>query len=83
MYIMTRLKGSALLAHANANDTRYPFAKLVMYPMYREERMLPREAMVISGESPSQLTLRIENPTGETYNFHGAMFSFSLNLVYA
>lgn len=63
-------KGSSTLQHRARGGVTSPFAKLVLYPLFREERMVPREAQLGSGESLSRFTLRF-----------GAEFSFTLNLV--
>lgn len=76
-------KLSTGLQHRHGNHTSTPFAKLVLYPMFREERMLPRESMLLSGESLTVFTIRFTNPDGSPYHFHGANFSFSLNFVKA
>lgn len=70
------------LSHQSGSSTTTPFVKLVMYPLLREERMLPRETSLASGQSLNRFRLRVCNPDGTLYNFHGARFSFSLNIVY-
>lgn len=74
-------KMSTSLQHQRGSNATSPFAKLVLYPMFREERMLPRETTLLSGESLSVFTLRFANPDGTPYHFHGATFSFSLNFI--
>lgn len=74
-------KMSTGLQHRYGRNTTTPFAKLVLYPMFREERMLPRDSTLLSGESLSTFTLRFTNPDGSPYHFHGAQFSFSLNFI--
>ena len=69
------------LQHTYGSKSTSPFAKLVLYPMFREERMLPRETTLLSGESLSTFTIRFTNPDGTPYHFHGANFSFSLNFI--
>ena len=69
------------LQHQSGRHTTAPFAKLVLYPMFREERMLPRETTLLAGESLSQFTLRFCNPDGSPYHFHGAHLSFSLSFI--
>jgi len=77
-------KRGTLLQHAYGNDTTTPLAKMVLTPLFRDERMLPRDSTMLSGESLSNFTLRFLNPDGRTpYNFHGAEFSLSLNLIKA
>lgn len=74
-------KRSTLLQHAYGAHASSPFCKLVLYPLFREERMLPRDTTMISGESLTTFTIRFTNADGSPYKFHGAEFSFSLNLV--
>lgn len=74
-------KRGTLLQHHYGNMSSTPFAKIVLYPMLREERMLPRDTTMISGENMSTFTVKFTNPDGSPYKFHGAQFSFSLNFV--
>lgn len=74
-------KTSTALQHRYGNNTTVPFCKLVLYPLFREERMLPRDTTLLSGESLSTFTLRFTNPDGSAYQFHGVDFSFSLNFI--
>lgn len=69
------------LQHQFGNNTTTPFCKLVLYPMFREERMLPRDTTLLSGELFTKFTIRFSNPDGTPYHFHGAEFSFSLNFI--
>ena len=80
MYI-TEGKKNLGLQHSFKSDNRSPFAKLVLYPMFREERMLPRDTTLLGSESLSTFTIKFTNPDGSPYHFHGANFSFSLNFV--
>jgi hypothetical protein len=70
------------LSHQYDSNTTNPFVKLVMYPAFREERMLPRDMQLTSGHSFSHFRLSVRNPDGSEYDFRGADFSFSLNYVY-
>jgi len=81
VYLETGKPGTALLHRAGGPVTA-PFAKIILYPLFREERMVPRETTLTSGESLSQMVLRFENPDGVPYHFHGADFSFTLNFIY-
>jgi hypothetical protein len=81
VYLETGKPGTALIHRAGGRVTA-PFAKIILYPLFREERMVPRETILTSGESLSQVVLRFENPDGTPYNFHGADFSFTLNFIY-
>lgn len=74
-------KKNLSLQHASSNTMTAPFAKLVLYPMFREERMLPRDTMLLGSEMLSQFTLKFRNPDGTPYHFHNADFSFSLNFI--
>lgn len=80
MYISEGKMGTGLQHKFGTNNTT-PFAKLVLYPMVREERMLPRDTTLLSGEGQSVFTIRFTNPDGSAYHFHGANFSFSLNFL--
>jgi len=63
VYLETGKPGTALLHRAGGRVTT-PFAKIILYPLFREERMVPRETTLTSGESLSQVVLRFENPDG-------------------
>lgn len=80
MYL-TEGKVGTTLQHRSGGATTMPFAKIVLYPLFREERMLPRDTTLLSGESLAQFTVRFTNPDGSPYHFHGVDFSFSLNFV--
>ena len=74
-------KKNVSLQHRHENSTTSPFAKLVLYPMFREERMLPRDTTLLGSEYLSTFTLRFRNPDGTPYHFHNVDFSFSLNFI--
>lgn len=74
-------KRGTLLQHAYGSSTTTPLAKMVLTPLFRDERMLPRDSTMLSGESLTQFTLRFTNPDGTPYNFKGAHISVSLNLI--
>jgi hypothetical protein len=80
MYIEEGKKGTTI-QHRNGNNVTMPFAKIVLYPLFREERMIPKETMLMSGESLTTLTIYFRNPDDTPYNFHGAEFSFTLNFI--
>lgn len=80
MYISEGKYGTTL-QHSYASSTTSPFAKIVLYPIFREERMLPRDTSLLSGESLAHFTIRFTNPDGTPYHFHNIDFSFSLNFV--
>lgn len=72
----------ATLEHTYDGITRDIFCKLSLYPLFREERMLPRDALLSEG-NVSRFTIAFWNPDMKTpYRFHGAEFSFSLNFVH-
>lgn len=80
MYILEG-KHSLTTHHFESNSSTTPFAKIVLYPMFREERMLPKEASFMGGEKMNLITVYFTNPDGTPYSFHGVDFSFSLNFV--
>lgn len=75
------IKKNVGLQHGYGRNNTTPFAKIVLFPMVREERMLPRDTSLLSGENLATFTLRFCNPDGTPYHFHGANFSFSLNFI--
>jgi len=74
-------KTNVNLQHTYKNNSTSPFAKLVLYPMFREERMLPRDTTLLGSEMLSTFTIKFTNPNGLPYHFHDAQFSFSLNFI--
>jgi hypothetical protein len=68
----------ATLEHADGGETRPVFCKLSLYPLFREERMLPRDTALLRARV-GRFTLAFWNPDWTPYQFHGAEFSFSLN----
>lgn len=74
-------KKSTCLQHRGGDNVTHPFAKIVLYPLFREERMLPKEISLNSGESFTVFSVRFTNPDNTPYKFHGADFSFTLNFV--
>lgn len=80
MYIEEGKKSTAL-QHRSGNNVTMPFAKIVLYPLFREERMIPKETTLTSGESLTTLTIYFRNPDDSPYHFHGAEFSFTLNFI--
>lgn len=69
------------LQHTHKNMSTTPFAKLVLYPMFREERMLPRDTTLLGSEMLSTITLKFMNPDHTPYHFHNVEFSLSLNFI--
>lgn len=72
-------KTGTTLQHRHGAFSGAPFAKIVLYPLFREERMLPRDTTLLSGESLAHFTIRFTNPDGTPYRFHNVDFSFALN----
>ena len=73
----------ANFVHSYAGEHRQVFCKLTLYPMFREERMLPRDTLLLrDGSGITRFTIAFWNPDMRTpYHFHGAQFSFSLTFV--
>jgi len=68
----------ANLVHTYDHISRPIFCKLSLYPLFREERMLPRDTSLLS-DNMASFTLSFWNPDMVMpYHFHGAEFSFSL-----
>ena len=66
------------LEHTFNGETKSIFCKLSLYPLFREERMLPRDTALAS-HNVTRFTIAFWNPDMRTpYRFHGAEFSFSL-----
>jgi hypothetical protein len=78
-YVLISLAESsgATLESSYGGETRPVFCKLSLYPLFREERMLPRDTSLLR-DRLSRFTLRFLNPDFSPYRFHGAEFSFSL-----
>lgn len=73
----------ASLEHARGGHTKQVFCKLTLYPLFREERMLPRDTNIL-GPQIGRFTLAFWNPDMTTpYHFNGAEFSFSLSFMQA
>jgi hypothetical protein len=73
----------AHLEHSFDNENKQVFCKLSLYPLFREERMLPRDTTLMRGNM-STFRIAFWNPDMRTpYHFHGAEFSFSLNFMSA
>lgn len=71
----------ASFEHSFAGETKSLFCKLSLYPLFREERMLPRDTALLQS-GMSRFTIRFWNPDFRTpYRFHGAQFSFSLSFI--
>lgn len=67
--------------HAYGGQNKSVFCKLSLYPLFREERMLPRDSSLQYGNM-ARFRIQFWNPDFVTpYKFHGAEFSFSLNFV--
>ena len=73
--------GGAHLEHSYDNENKQVFCKLSLYPLFREERMLPRDTTLMHGNL-NTFRIAFWNPDMRTpYHFHGAEFSFSLNFM--
>ena len=71
----------ATLEHSYSNENKQVFCKLSLYPLFREERMLPRDTTLMRNQLTT-FTISFWNPDMRTpYHFHGAEFSFSLNFM--
>ena len=82
-YVLITLNESsgASLEHSYNGESKHVFCKLSLYPLFREERMLPRDSTLIRSTF-SRFELAFWNPDMKRpYKFHGAEFSFSLNFV--
>ena len=78
-YVLMTLSESsgAALEHSYDGENRHVFCKLSLYPLFREERMLPRDTSLLRGNL-SRFTLAFWNPDLRTpYRFHGAEFSLA------
>lgn len=72
---------AATFEHSYDGESKSVFCKLSLYPLFREERMLPRDTTLLRNNL-SRFTLSFWNPDMRTpYKFHGARFSFSLNFI--
>lgn len=73
----------ATLEHAYGDENKQIFCKLSLYPLFREERMLPRDTTLMRNQLTT-FTISFWNPDMRTpYHFHDCDFSFSLNFVSA
>ena len=73
----------ATLEHSYNNENKQVFCKLSLYPLFREERMLPRDTTLMRNQLTT-FTISFWNPDMKTpYKFHGCDFSFSLNFLSA
>jgi hypothetical protein len=82
-YVAITLNESAgaTLEHTSRGTSRSIFCKLVLYPSFREERMLPRETTLMNNTF-SRFEIAFWNPDmHRPYCFHGVDFSFTLNFI--
>lgn len=71
----------ATLEHSYNDENKHVFCKLSLYPLFREERMLPRDTTLLRNQMTT-FTISFWNPDMKTpYMFHGCDFSFSLNFL--
>ena len=69
------------LEHTYDGESRNIFCKLSLYPLFREERLLPRDTTLL-GSNLTTFEIGFWNPDLRTpYRFHGAEFSFSLSFT--
>jgi len=74
-------QGGTGLEHTYRGETKHIFAKVVAYPLLREERLLPRDTL-LQRDQMSRFTIAFWNPDLRTpYRFHGAEFTFALYLL--
>lgn len=81
-YVLITLStnGSQGVDHMHGQESRNVFCKLSLYPQFREERGLPRDANLNSTASGNRFQIAFFNPDLRSrYHFHGAEFSFSLS----
>jgi hypothetical protein len=76
-------KRGTLLQHVDRGAVTTPFAKLVLTPLFRDERMLPKDTYISSAECLTRVSLRFANPNGVPYRWHNAPFAVSMNLIRA
>ena len=84
-YVLITLNESngASLEHTFNGESKHVMCKLSLYPLFREERMLPRDS-TLGRSTFSRFEIAFWNPDmRRPYHFHGAQFSFSLNFVSA
>ena len=74
-------KRNTNMIHQSLDEVSCPFAKVILYPGYREERALTSELLLSSGEDFSRFTIAVRNPDGSPYQTNGATWSFTLNFV--
>lgn len=64
---------------AGAGGNTVAFAKLVVYPNYQVQGLLPRELISANMDSPVQFNVKFANPDGDRYFLNGRGFSFTLS----
>ena len=80
--LITFSESSAVtIEHVRNGSVKSVFCKLSLYPLFREERALPRDTSLLHSNLGS-FTIAFWNPDMETpYHFNGADFSFSLAFI--
>jgi hypothetical protein len=78
---LDEVKRGTLVQHVTGGSSTSPFTKIVLYPTFREERSIPRDTLLTSGQALTRLRVRFTNPDNSPYRMHGVPFSFTLNVV--
>ena len=76
---MDQPSNKSTLSHFYNGMNSEPFAKIILYPLFRYERNVPSDTKLNS--SMRSFRLRFENPDGTPYHFHGSPFSISITLM--
>ena len=76
---MDQPSNKSTLSHIYNGINSEPFAKIILYPLFRYERNVPSDTRL--NASMRSFRLRFENPDGTPYHFHGSPFSISITLV--
>jgi hypothetical protein len=66
--------------HEYDGQSRQIFCKMSLYPLFREERALPRDTKLLR-ENLGRFTISFVNPDFSAYHFHNQEFSFSLSFI--
>lgn len=79
---ITEPTGSTYIQHSWKNDNLTDvFAKLVIYPPYRLERIYPMQKILQGIEIVDHIFIRILNPDHSLYHFHGRNWSATIVFV--
>ncbi len=66
---------------ASAAGNTVAFAKLILYPQYQVQGLLPREIISANMDSPIRFGVRFQNPDLSHYHLNGRSFSFTLTFT--